>query len=55
MIKLTLLGEFSHFNDIYGKYYMSQMFVDYKGYKSVRAMNSYEDIREELSLLDNLC
>mgnify|MGYP005620887085 CR=1 FL=1 len=54
MAKLTLLDEFENFNNIYGEYYMSQMFVDYKGYKSIRAMNSYEDIYKELFLLNNL-
>lgn len=49
----SLLDEFQHLTGIYGKYYMERMFVDYNGYKSVRAMNPYKDILEELSLLDN--
>ena len=49
----SLLDEFQHLTGIYGKYYMERMFVDYNGYKSVRDMNPYKDILEELSLLDN--
>jgi len=54
MVKLSLNQEYTHLKKLYGKYYTSQMFNDFYGYKEVRAMVSYEDILEELLSLEQI-
>lgn len=54
MKTLTLNEEFQNFQELYGKYYTSQMFCDFDGYKEVRAMNSYSDIADELLSLEQI-
>tara|TARA_R110000822_G_scaffold310489_2_gene443458 strand:+ start:187 stop:357 length:171 start_codon:yes stop_codon:yes gene_type:complete len=54
MKTLTLEQEYSNFKTLYGEDYMSIMFGDLNGYKVVRDMNSYKDIKDELSSLDEI-
>ena len=54
MLKLSLNEEFVQLQKLYGKYYTAQMFNDFYGYKEVRAMVSYEDIKDELLPLEQI-
>tara|TARA_R110000737_G_scaffold294039_1_gene300607 strand:+ start:1798 stop:1971 length:174 start_codon:yes stop_codon:yes gene_type:complete len=51
---MTPLEEYKFFQKLYGKYFTSQMFKDFKGYASVRKMNTFEEIKEELSSLESI-
>ena len=54
MKKLSLNEEFAQLQKLYGKYYIAQMFNYFYGYKEVRAMVSYADIKDELLSLEQI-
>ena len=54
MKTLSLNEEFTQLQKLYGKYYTAQMFNDFYGYKEVRAMVSYADIKDELLSLEQI-
>ena len=54
MKTLSLNEEFAQLQKLYGKYYTAQMFNDFYGYKEVREMVSYADIKDELLSLEQI-
>jgi len=54
MKTLTLVEEYHTFQKLYGNYFTTQMFGDFYGYKEVRAMVSYADIKDELLSLEQI-
>lgn len=54
MKTLSLNEEFVQLQKLYGKYYTAKMFNDFYGYKEVRAMVSFKDIKDELLPLEQI-
>ena len=54
MKTLTLAEEYHTFQKLYGNYFTTQMFGDFFSYKEVREMNSFQEIADELSSLDQI-
>ena len=54
MKTLTLAEEFYTFQQLYGNYFTNLMFGDFRSYKELRYMNSFQEVADELSSLDKI-
>lgn len=54
MKTLTLAEEFYTFQKLYGNYFTDLMFGDFRSYKELRCMNSFQEVADELSSLDKI-
>ena len=54
MKSLSLIEEYRTFQKLYGNYFTTQMFGDFFSYKEIRHMNSFQEIADELSSLEQI-
>jgi len=49
---MTKALEYYTFQKMYGKDYIEKTFRDFKSYKYIRTMNTFQEVADELSFLD---